>query len=113
VTGRARTLVTLKLATRLVQLLSVFGSNFDGEVTNAARAAHALIKSMGLTWSDVIVAPAADWQFMAFHVRAHRHALSPREADFIDNIARLRRQPTDRQLAWLEAIFERVSREAA
>jgi hypothetical protein len=53
----ARALVTPKLAARLAQLCGMFGSDFDGEVANAARAAHVLVKQLGLQWSDVITAP--------------------------------------------------------
>jgi hypothetical protein len=42
------------------------------------------------------------------------HMLNERERDFIHNIARLRRPPTDKQLAWLQSIYERLhGREAA
>jgi hypothetical protein len=103
----ARALVTPKTAARLVQLCGMFGSDFDGEVVNAARAAHALVKQLGLQWRDVITAPP-EWQHMAFVCRAHAHLLSANERDFIHNISRQRRQPTDRQLAWLEEIYSRV-----
>jgi hypothetical protein len=109
----ARALVTPKLAARLAQLCGMFGSDFDGEVANAARAAHALVKQLGLQWSDVITAPP-EWQHMALVCRAHARLLSDKERDFLHNISRRRRQPTDRQLAWLEDIYERVQhREAA
>jgi hypothetical protein len=32
----------------------MFGSDFDGEVVNAARLADRLVKSEGVTWPDVI-----------------------------------------------------------
>jgi hypothetical protein len=108
----ARALVTPKTAARLVQLCGMFGSDFDGEVTNAARAAHALVKQLGLQWSDVITAPP-EWQHMAFACQAQSHLLSANERDFIHNISRLRRQPSDRQLQWLEDIYGRLQREAA
>jgi hypothetical protein len=51
---------------------------------------------------------------MALVCRAHARLLSDKERDFLHNISRRRRQPTDRQLAWLEDIYERVQhREAA
>jgi hypothetical protein len=39
---------------RLVRLLSMFSSNFDGEVTAAARAAQRLVKELDATWDDVV-----------------------------------------------------------
>jgi hypothetical protein len=85
----------------------MFGSDFDGEVSNAARAAHALVKQLGLQWSDVIIAPP-EWQHMALVCGTHGRLLSDKEREFLHNISRLRRQPTDRQLAWLEDIYKRV-----
>lgn len=40
---------------RLAKLLGMLGSNFDGEVVNAARAADRLIKNAGETWESVII----------------------------------------------------------
>jgi hypothetical protein len=39
--------------------------------------------------------------------------LNARELDFIDNIIRSYRPPTDKQLAWLEAIHSRLQRVVA
>jgi hypothetical protein len=39
-----------KARTRLAALLGMLGSDHDGEVTNAARAARRLIQHHGLTW---------------------------------------------------------------
>jgi hypothetical protein len=110
-TGRSRALVTPKIVEHLAKLLGMLGSDHDGEIANAGRAAHEFIRRFGLTWRDVLADPPADWQSMALQVRAHRHMLSPRESDFINNISRLRRQPTDKQLEWLISIYERVRRE--
>lgn len=43
---------------RLAQLLGLLGSDHAGERDNAGRMAHALVRSHGLTWLDVIGAPA-------------------------------------------------------
>lgn len=40
---------------RLSRLLGMFGSTYDGEVLNAARAAEKLIRNRGETWESVIV----------------------------------------------------------
>lgn len=41
---------------RLTRLLGMFGSDFDGEVLNAARAAQKLVKSKGETWETILSA---------------------------------------------------------
>jgi hypothetical protein len=104
-----RTLINPKWANRIAQLAGMFGSHRDGEVINAARIADRLIRDCGLRWSDVIAQPPAEWQAMAAFCSRPRSELTEREADFISNIGRLRRQPSDRQLEWLEAIFERLN----
>jgi hypothetical protein len=109
----ARSLVTPKLIARLAQLCGMFGSDHEGERANAAALADRLLRQLGLTWSDVLAAPPAEWQWMAHACRAHAHVLSDRERDFLANIARLRKQPSDKQLEWLIAIYERLQQEAA
>jgi hypothetical protein len=49
-------------AARLVKLLGMMGSDHDGEVINAAKAAHRLLQSRGLTWSDVVTVESAPEQ---------------------------------------------------
>jgi hypothetical protein len=50
--------LTPAFAGKLVKVLGMLGSTFDGEVATAGRRAHAMLKDAGLMWSDVIV-PAA------------------------------------------------------
>jgi len=106
--GAAQALVNPKLAARIAQLAGMFGSHHDGEVVNAARIADRLIRDCGLRWSDVIAQPPAEWQHMAAVCGRRWPQLSDRERDFLTSIQRLRRQPSDRQLAWLEAIYTRL-----
>jgi hypothetical protein len=40
---------------KLVKLLRMFSSDFDGEVASAARRAHGLVMSRKLDWADIIV----------------------------------------------------------
>jgi hypothetical protein len=40
--------------TRLIKLLGMMGSIHDGEILNAARLAHRLVKEAGLTWEQAI-----------------------------------------------------------
>ncbi len=44
--------------TKLLKALALLGSTNDGEALNAARAAHRLIGSLGVSWDDVIRLPA-------------------------------------------------------
>jgi hypothetical protein len=112
-TGHSRALLTPKMIDHLAKLLAMMGSSHDGEVLNAARLAHEFIRRFGLQWRDVLVDPPGEWQAMAHTCRRHAHLLNDRERDFLNNIARLRRQPTDRQLEWLTDIYERLQREAS
>src|SRR3954449_7874120 len=50
--------LTPAFADKLVKVLGMLGSTFDGEVAAAGRRAHAMLKDAGLMWSDVVV-PAA------------------------------------------------------
>src|SRR5262245_9192521 len=103
-----RALLGPKAADHLARLCGMFGSDFDGEVVNAARLADAYVKQLGLRWPDVISAPPAEWQTMAKFCRDKVYLLRERERDFIENTRRWRRMPTDKQLAWLEAIYARL-----
>lgn len=42
---------------RLARLLAMFSSDFEGEITNAARAAERLVKKCGETWESILVGP--------------------------------------------------------
>lgn len=42
---------------RLAALLGMLGSDHAGERDNAARAAHKLARSSGLTWGEILAAP--------------------------------------------------------
>jgi hypothetical protein len=107
-TPNARALLNPRAAEHIVKLLGMLGSDHAGERAAAGLKAHQFITQLGLTWRDVVAIPAADWQAMAWTCRKHVHLLRPHERDFVGNIAQLRRQPTDRQLAWLEDIYKRV-----
>jgi hypothetical protein len=110
-TGRA--LLNPQTASYLVKLLGYFGSDHDGEIAAAGRKAHAFIRRLGLTWADVIFCPPESWWDMATDC-AKAHRLNERERDFIHNVTRLRWPPTDKQLAWLQSVYERLhGREAA
>jgi hypothetical protein len=48
------------LAKRLARILGMLGSDHDGEILAAARAATALVTRSGLTWSAVLGVDDAD-----------------------------------------------------
>jgi hypothetical protein len=103
----SRALVTPKIAEHLTKLLGMLGSEHDGEVLNAGRFADQFVRQLGLQWSDIIVAPP-EWQAMALLCRRQVHLLSPKEQEFVLSTVRWRRHPTDKQLHWLQAIYERL-----
>jgi hypothetical protein len=45
--------------TRLIRLLRMFSSTFDGEGVSAARRAHELVKTRELDWDELIVKDGA------------------------------------------------------
>jgi hypothetical protein len=45
-------------ASKLARICGMFGSDHDGEIAAAARKAHHLLRSRGLTWREVIALPA-------------------------------------------------------
>jgi hypothetical protein len=104
----ARALVNPKLAARITALCGMFGSAHEGERANAAALADRLIRDCGLTWSDIIAQPPAECQHIAAVCGRRWGELSDKERDFLTNVARLRRQPSDKQLEWLAAIYERL-----
>jgi hypothetical protein len=106
---------------RLTQLLGMLGSDHDGEVVNAGRLATRLVRSAGLTWNDVVArsfessappppeAPPADWREKVAACLALRDRLTPKEVDFLTNLAQRTHPPTPKQVSWLLGIEEKIS----
>lgn len=67
---------------RLSRLLGMFGSDYDGEVLNAARAAHKLIKGKGETWETIITTAVSAPRPNQQKQREYR----PEPPDYIDEI---------------------------
>ena len=100
-------------ADRLSKLLGMCGSSHSGERAAAALKADTLVRSLGLTWRDVIVvAPALqpdapmDWRDTAAFCHARRSQLAQREREFVEAMMRWRGEPSDKQLAWLGDIYD-------
>jgi hypothetical protein len=104
----ARAMLNVRAAEHIIKLLGMLGSDHAGERAAAGLKAHQFIRQLGMTWRDVVAVPAADWEEMAWACRRREHLLSDKERDFLHNISHLRRSPSDRQLAWLQAIHSRL-----
>jgi hypothetical protein len=40
---------------RLIKCFGLLGSDYDGEVGNAGRLAHRIVKDLGRTWAEIIM----------------------------------------------------------
>jgi hypothetical protein len=108
---------------RLARLLGMMGSEFDGEVLNAARMADRLLRENGCTWQDVIAAPVdpdvsrssnadplalfVSRKQACVFVRTSALTLTPWELDFLGNVSGLARLST-RQLNTLRKLVARA-----
>jgi hypothetical protein len=112
------TSITLPSSTTstLVKLCGMLGSDHAGERAAAALKADQLVRANGMTWTDVIRVPtkphqARDWRDMREFCAAHSYSLGSRERDFIDDLAVWHGRLSDKQAAWLIAIYTRLQRE--
>jgi hypothetical protein len=109
------------VAPRIGQLIRLLGSDKDGEVVAAARALGRTLTSIGAdfhTLADTIErsAPAAhcgceDHRAIARRLLDSGARLSAKEWSFVADMANRFGSLSERQEAWLRAIFERVSSE--
>jgi hypothetical protein len=117
----ARTQLDPGAANRLRKLCGMLGSQHDGERATAAAKADAFVRSLGLSWHDVIGPPIVpehsprirswrsadtDWQRMAQFCHARRWSLSQRERELVESALKWRQQ-SEKQKDWLTAIFAR------
>jgi hypothetical protein len=103
----SRALLNPKAAAHLARICGMFGSDHDGERAAAAHLADQHIKRLGLSWGDVIRVDA-HWRSMARTCREYLSEFNGRERAFIANMATLRGPPSDKQLEWLTALYERI-----
>ena len=104
------------LIPQLDKLIRHLSSNHDGEVVATVRAIGRVLKSGGCDWHDlaarfrtpVTQIPHADWRLDVRFCFENADLLNERELDFITNIARGGRKPTDKQMKWLCAIADRL-----
>jgi hypothetical protein len=104
-------------AIRLAKLCGMLGSAHDGERASAAAKADAMVRSLGVTWHDIIAPPIAppristwrsretDWQRMAQFCRARQGQLSLRDRDFVRTMIAWRGEPTEKQKSWLLDLY--------
>jgi hypothetical protein len=112
-----RAVLDLRAADRIVKLLGMLGSDHDGERAAAGAAAHRFVRQLGLTWGDIIAAPSPpiapengdDWRRLVRARLLRAHLLSNREHEFLKSMLRWRGEPSEKQVAWVLAIFQRVS----
>jgi hypothetical protein len=115
-------------AERLEKLFLMLSSDHPGEVVAAAQAIGRALKADGSDWHVLASrlknpdkpksrkaardAPPDDWHVMHEFCldRDHRrdHRLRPREREFIDSIGNWRGDLTEKQYAWLVAIYQRL-----
>jgi hypothetical protein len=103
-------------AERLAKLLGMCGSAHAGERAAAAAKADQLVRSLNLTWHEVIMAPpivpteTVEWREMAEFCHARRARLRLRDREFIESILQSRRDDlTEKQSGWLADIHTRLS----
>jgi hypothetical protein len=103
------------IAPRLRKLVLMLSSDHDGEVIGAARAIGRVLRDSGLDWhhlADAVIhvhrLPTDDWRAMAQFCRGQAHRLTPREFDFVNNIAMRDCEPSEKQWRWLRSIFARL-----
>jgi hypothetical protein len=123
----------------LAKLIRLLASDVDGEVLAAVRALGRALKASGCDIHDLAglvetpaIAPSTqeagfydqfhdqfdddddetEWRFMLDACTAHVERFTSREQQLFQTLQHWRGTPTERQLIWLRALFERVRRVA-
>jgi len=97
---------------RLAKLLGMLGSDHDGEVINAARAADRLVRDSGLRWPDIAMAgpapaPRGDNDPISFCL-SRSAVLTDWEQRFLRSLGQQRYRLTAKQCAVLGGIVSKV-----
>ncbi len=107
---------------KLARVLGMLGSAHDGEIAAAGRAADAIVRAAGLTWQEVL---APDGLRKVVPVRGitvndlietcleSEQALTGWESGFVWSLKPQRYPLSQKQLATLTEIFEKVRRTSA
>jgi hypothetical protein len=110
---------------RLIAILGMLGSDFDGERASVALMASRLLKNAGLVWADVVVVPQArprqerprhdpsdpfpgrSWYDIAARCGEYPQYLDAWELEFIEGLRRFPRL-SPKQFAKLSTIVARL-----
>jgi hypothetical protein len=108
---------------RLARVLGKMGSSFDAEVLTAAKLANRMVRDAGMTWPEVLAVQAdpekpvdvfADWpaRWQGAIALCQRSAGLTKDWDrqFVATLACYQHRPSDKQLAILREVTERVLR---
>jgi hypothetical protein len=120
------------IAPQLAKLILTLGSSQNREVIATARAIGRTLSDAGCDWRDLaetITAPPpappapttprheappwdVPWQDEVAFIDTRSDKLNDRERDFVDGMRDWLGQPSEKQLAWLDLLFKKVSRKA-
>jgi hypothetical protein len=100
---------------RLAAILGRLGSEHDGERAAAGLLATRFMRDHGLTWPDLLAAPApstppppvTDWRRRAAWCAERAELLSGWEASFLANMAERATPPTEKQGRVLDRLVQR------
>lgn len=100
---------------RLAAILGRLGSDFDGERAAAGLLASRFMRDHGLTWPDLLAAPApatppppaTDWRRRAAWCAERAELLSPWEALFLASMGERVKPPTEKQARVLDRLVAR------
>ncbi len=123
---------------RLAKILALLGSSEAGERASAALKAHEMVRSLDMTWDDVLggrITPAPTarkasqpawmtggarpgeapegWSAIVEYLHANLNRLGPCEVRVVRNIARYRGIPRQPAIDHLTSIYHRLSAEDA
>jgi hypothetical protein len=106
-------MLTPAQADKVGKLLRLLGSSVPGEVVAAAAALRRALTSAGYDLADLAdsltrLSPDDDWPATARWCLAQGADQSAREINFLENMARRVVLPSERQIAWLRAIYARL-----
>jgi hypothetical protein len=98
---------------KLVGVLGLLGSEHDGEIAAAGRAANAMLQKVGISWADVIApdgpeAAPINLDGLIRFCFDWGNALTVWERDFLRSVERQRHRLSDKQTATLIQIADRV-----
>ena len=104
---------TSSFTRRLAKICGMFGSQFDGERSNAAKSADDMVRSAGLSWQEVFGGLSQKWREPTNPTEAivacqrHKECLNDWEREFLESIL-TRSCLTSKQVRVLDRLVNRV-----